>query len=635
MNHSSFRSQKFIHRFFKVAPVLLIFVALALRIHDLGERSYFNDELSAIHRLDVSNFDQLINDGIKPDYHPGGIQVFLYLLQNITGKSELWFRLPFVLAGVTSVWLLFVLGKRWFGKSTAWLAASALAILQFPILYSQLARPYSTGLMFILMTTLAWDKLLFSENLKHQKKILFAAFLALSLALAMYNHYFSFFVAAMIGITGLLFIKRDNIVHYLSAGLIAVLLFLPHLNISIEQVKRGGLSTWLPPPQTDWLIEHVNYIFNNSWILTVSLIVIAIVIPLLCIKYYRTNVNINKTKLLIAAIWYIIPVLFAFIYSISVNPILQHSIMLFVLPFLLLILFAGFGNKTGTLTMTVNKILPLLLTIHLIFCANYYQKHHYADFKLISNKICRSIEKNPDILWGVQVNHPSYYEFYFNEKCKNNTPLFDLITDHSTIALLDQHLENNRTASDFIYARLRPADPLVTSIIRKHFPYLAEYINTGNYAEYYHFTKNRSTDVKHTYFDTINLLKADHSHQNFKINEEDEYYTIYSNKIDRNLIGETILLHCNIEKDTLPIPNQMHIVFTVINRKGDTKSWGGLNTGQWQHIRKNFLFTIQLPHNLRESDTLKVYIWNAGAEKIMIKKVDLMLIKQISTLVNN
>ncbi|MBI9039542.1 MAG: glycosyltransferase family 39 protein [Bacteroidales bacterium] len=86
-------------------------------------------------------------------------------------------RLPFILSGIVSMYLVYLIGKKWFNKNTGLLSALSMAFLQFPLIYSQLARLYSPGLLFSLATVWFWTLLIkdkkqmgksFSNNLYFQ-----------------------------------------------------------------------------------------------------------------------------------------------------------------------------------------------------------------------------------------------------------------------------------------------------------------------------------------------------------------------------------------------------------------------------------------------------------------------------------
>ena len=144
--------------------ILLIILLLAafLRFYNYAGWSLSNDELSALSRLQFDSFSEMIEKGVMlGDFHPAGVQVFLWFWVKVFGNSVVAVRLPFVIFGIVSVYLVFLIGKRWFSPAAGLFAVSAMAFLQFPILFSQLARPYSPGLLFSLATVLFWTKIIF------------------------------------------------------------------------------------------------------------------------------------------------------------------------------------------------------------------------------------------------------------------------------------------------------------------------------------------------------------------------------------------------------------------------------------------------------------------------------------------
>ena len=76
--------------------VLIIVVAAVLRFFNYAEIPFTHDELSALSRLYYDNFSTLIREGVMPDGHPAGIQVFLYYWVRFFGEDEWIVKLPFV-----------------------------------------------------------------------------------------------------------------------------------------------------------------------------------------------------------------------------------------------------------------------------------------------------------------------------------------------------------------------------------------------------------------------------------------------------------------------------------------------------------------------------------------------------------
>ncbi|HRZ76743.1 MAG TPA: hypothetical protein P5248_05210, partial [Bacteroidales bacterium] len=74
-----------------LAPWTILGVAAVLRLWGLGY-SFSNDELSALLRLQTTSFVTLIQQGVVPDFHPAGVQVFLWIWVRLGGMSEEWVR---------------------------------------------------------------------------------------------------------------------------------------------------------------------------------------------------------------------------------------------------------------------------------------------------------------------------------------------------------------------------------------------------------------------------------------------------------------------------------------------------------------------------------------------------------------
>ncbi|HPT10572.1 MAG TPA: glycosyltransferase family 39 protein, partial [Bacteroidales bacterium] len=190
---------------FSTDHILLALILLAggiLRGYHWQEIPFTHDEFSALIRTQFPTFRALIEKGVMPDGHPAGVQVFLYYWTDLFGTSEWIVKLPFQVMGLLSVALIYKIGKTWFSATTGLVAAAFLSFLQFPVMYSQIARPYASGLFFSLLMVLCWTFVLF---IPERKKILTRAGYVIAASLCTYNHHFSMLFAAMAGVTGLFF----------------------------------------------------------------------------------------------------------------------------------------------------------------------------------------------------------------------------------------------------------------------------------------------------------------------------------------------------------------------------------------------------------------------------------------------
>jgi len=131
MNHSKINTDK--SKLYEyLLLVLIVLVGSVLRFWDYDNIPYMHDELSALSRLQFDNFTDLIREGVMlGDTHPAGVQVFLYYWTAFVGTSEILVKLPFIISGIFSIWISYLIGKLWFDGTTGLLTAVYISSLQF------------------------------------------------------------------------------------------------------------------------------------------------------------------------------------------------------------------------------------------------------------------------------------------------------------------------------------------------------------------------------------------------------------------------------------------------------------------------------------------------------------------------
>ena len=97
--------------------LILLFILLmgtVLRMYRLHDISFTHDEFSALFRTRFDSFADLIAGGVRIDTHPAGIQVFMYYWVKLFGEGEAAVKLPFILFGILSIYMVYRIGKEWF-----------------------------------------------------------------------------------------------------------------------------------------------------------------------------------------------------------------------------------------------------------------------------------------------------------------------------------------------------------------------------------------------------------------------------------------------------------------------------------------------------------------------------------------
>ncbi len=387
--------------------VLLLIVAATLRFSISEVHGYSNDELSAINRLRFDNFSELIDKGVmQGDMHPAGVQVFLKGWSSLVGTSEFALRIPFVVCGLLSVLLVYILGLRWHGKNAGLFAAGLMAVLYFPVLQSEFARPYAPGLFFTLLSALFIEKVLFCACNKWRDTVL----LGIAFAAGTYTHYFCTVTIAWMYLTGLIFINRNNFKYYFIAGVLAFVLHLPHIGITLFHTSREGGLQWLGAPEADWLFQFLFYAFNESWWVVgmVSLLVF------LAFIFRSGEANPSKRFFVLCVLWFFGIYLVGHLLSVTLTPVLKFPILLFAFPFFLL-LIAMVLSRVRWPKIVLSLCLGVI-GFSTVREKDLYGNMHFENFREIAEKMVEWKQKYGDenIYTIFNVNNPDYLNFYAN-----------------------------------------------------------------------------------------------------------------------------------------------------------------------------------------------------------------------------
>jgi hypothetical protein len=302
------------------------------------------DELSAMARLEFNNLKELFNEGIRPDGHPAFVQLFLYFWTKLFGYSELVVKLPSMLCGLGSIWLSFRLSKKFFDGHIGLIVVALIALSQYYVMYFSLARPYAYGTFFVLgqiYSLVQWRE-------KGMKP--YALTFVLFSILSAYTHYFCMLVAGLVTLWGFIWLKKNQFKFFILSIILCVLLFLPHLPISMHQLSLGGIggeAGWLNAPESDFTQKYFSYLSQYH---VAGLLLFCAAGLSTFLRLPRMNSDQGRFIILGFGLMFI-PLLIGYQYSIRVNPVIQFSALIFgSIPFLIA-LFSGlkfFGAKVKT-----------------------------------------------------------------------------------------------------------------------------------------------------------------------------------------------------------------------------------------------------------------------------------------------
>jgi hypothetical protein len=452
---------------------LILLAAAVLRFTNYGAFSYANDEMSALFRLHYPTFSELVAKGFYVDGHPGGVQVFLWKWVSWFGDTERAVRLPFVLLGILGVYMGYRTARQMFGDAAGLFAAAALSFLQFPLLYSQIARPYGPGMTFSLILIFFWTRIFFEANGERRiRKPEFRdlAGFTLSASLCMYTHYFSFLFALIVGLSGFIFIRRTHVLPYILSGLAAALLFVPHIPITLNHLTFKGLGDWLAVPGKFWILKHLFYIADES--VYTLLLLIATTLSLLLL--YRRRSGDTRFRILLAG-WFLIPVLIGYLYSVKVSPVLQHPVLIFSFPCLILMVFSFAGSDFSRAKQGILGGFLVLGITGTVVINGYYRKQHFGEFAGVARTTGEWQQKYGDslITEAISINNPQYIQYYLDRYGLKADFRLWAIDNAEGLKALSELVKSSSTPY-FLFAETKPTPAEAGDLIRSAYPMVLE-----------------------------------------------------------------------------------------------------------------------------------------------------------------
>lgn len=606
----------------------ILLVAAVLRFYNFFELPFTHDEFSALFRTQFGSFSELIEYGVKLDGHPAGVHVFLYYWTMLFGNSEWVVKFPFILSGIASVYIIHCIGKKWYNESVGLIASAFLATLQFSIFYSQIARPYTTGLFFSLLMVYYWSLLVRKPSTKFNRHLIF---FILSAAACAYNHHFSLLFAAIVGVSGLFFIQKPYLIKYMVSGVAILILYIPHLPIFLHQLNMGGIEDWLAKPQNDFFLDYMAYAFHYSTL------VYAVLIGLIIYGFTSRNKEsfTPKKEGFLFFCWFLIPFLVGFFYSKYVNAILQFSMLLFTFPFLFFVLFGHFKPQ---------KFKTNLMLVLVILCANIFslvqgRKHYTVTYKSPYREMVvdhQQAQKTHKSVISILDSHREITLYYHQQTgIDSNYTWFD---SFSSMKEFSRYVEAQSKTHQHLYlGAFSSNNPLTVPVIQQHFPTL---VWQRNYAGATSYLFSTAPNDKQEVFDqldfeaeasgnwspidknwTIDSIKYA-GEKAYLMNEHQEYSFSFTKPLNYLLTHENNFIDISLKAYCLNSYEDIAIVATL-DDKGETTHWGGTN---FNTFVSDSLEWTTITHSIKVSDLLvvknnlqlKVYIWNSGKRTFVV-----------------
>lgn len=373
---------------------LILLLALALRLINLGGRALWYDEAFAV-LFAEKGLSAMLYGTLTPvaggaaDIHPLLYYSLLNVWMNFVGQSPVAVRLLSVLLGVATVGLIYLLAKELFDRKTGLAAALITAVAPFHVQYSQETRMYALlGLLLMAATWCfirAWrvgsDSHLGTSRVRRWGY--WIGFGALA-GLAMYTQQLAAFYLVALGLAALLARRRDMIVGVVVGTITAVVVYLPWLVNLPGQLAKVRSYYWLEKPTIatplltirSFLAANMDLPSPASMIAFFGGLFVVILLVVQVVMFMRQPRTRTKRKSLLLVLWLAaMPPVLMWLVS-QVQPLyLERSLLPSAL--MLYVALAWLFTRSGmprVIVTVVGGVVGLLVAIGL------YYHYTYASF---------------------------------------------------------------------------------------------------------------------------------------------------------------------------------------------------------------------------------------------------------------
>ena len=586
---------------------VIMVVAAVLRLWKLGQVPFMHDEFSALLRTRFDNFHDFIQQGVMPDSHPIGVQLFLWGWVNLFGWSELWVKLPFVLMGIGSIYLIYIIGRQWFNRKVGLFSAAFFTVSQFTVFYSQLARPYSAGLFFVLLMAVFWYKVVFETKTTTKDYVGFA----LSAWACSLMQYFSIAQAGLIFLTGLFFLPKERRKAYWLSGIAAVVLFAPTLPIFYQQLfVSGSIGGWLSAPSTSFLSDFLQYTMNYSMLFMFATGIV-ILLPIILGKRTRQNNPLRWAGLA----WFVIIFAIAFIYSLKREPILQHSTLIFSYPFVIIVAFSMAGTRTLSPWQTALVVVVLLFTgtTSLIMERRHFDLMYHQGFDQIAVEMQQDKEQYGDkIQFATRTEIGEAAEFYQAKTDVENRVVFNR---YSNLGEFNNWLSEHQDTPMLGFGWTDYVDPIWEVTAVGNYPYLIEKKDWFT-SRYLTLSKNPTEGAQYL----LNELNPN-PFPYFEGQEWGQAYSFSCDSLPKDVEALGVIIHFHNEVEV----NQCVAVIEVHDATTDSLVLWHSSLPENGHflpgdhaVADAILFSDDFTP---EGKTAKAYLWNQGKKPLVVTKL--------------
>jgi len=250
--------------------LLALLLGVALRLHHLGYKSFWGDEIWTAQVAERSLDYILAHTGVVPGHWFAPLYLAMaHYFVLFAGPGEFTIRLPALIFGILTLPMIYRLGRLFYGKVAGLVAALLLAVSPYHLWYSQDARWYSQVALFSVVSLFFFYRFILPEDDARKSRIKDGAGFVLGTVFTFYSHLFAFLILVAQGLfAGYVWLRtwvigREKAVWFghssrlfiLRFSLIIILIVLLTLPLLLPVLAPTSTSTPTSPGRTTFSVN--------------------------------------------------------------------------------------------------------------------------------------------------------------------------------------------------------------------------------------------------------------------------------------------------------------------------------------------------------------------------------------------
>lgn len=428
LQHSTLQA---IARHLPIALILLL--ATVLFTFKIGDEGLWLDELNSLRDITERTPWQLLSSPVRPLYY----LIMMGWIQ--TGTSDAWLRLPSVFFAVISVYLLYSLGAQLLGKREGLIAALMLTLSPIVVNHAQEIRMYTLSLCLTLAGTVCLAKALIdsseqtklrdrdtqlSQSDQSPKAILLFGWVSFRL-LSMYTVPLNVLLLAPDALVILtrFWRQRAVLVSFAKWMLLLGALWLPAIfAVAVAAAPDSGYAqdhSGQVPPGAAEVVRLLKFftvwpfrVQENAAIALFYKVFTLLVMGLAGAGIIRKH---KSPHLFWIGAWCVLPILPIVVFSYTVMPVWRPRYLLFVIPYLFLLLASGLVRLWKSWRASAAVIAAVYIVAASGGLFHHYTVQERSDYKFNVATIEQYEQPGDGLVWSYECCKRGLHRYYQGE----------------------------------------------------------------------------------------------------------------------------------------------------------------------------------------------------------------------------